>query len=40
MSYRVSTDKVLFVTPNVEFGVIPDIIRENCAFARQMAQLG
>ena len=33
-----STDKVLFVTPNVEFGVTPDII-ERCKFARQMAQL-
>ena len=33
-----STDKVLFVTPNVEFGVTPTII-ERCKFARQMAQL-
>lgn len=33
-----STDDVLFVKPNVEFGVTPKII-EKCKFARQMAQL-
>ena len=33
-----STDNVLFVTPNVEFGVTTTII-EKCKFARQMAQL-
>ena len=33
-----STDAVLFVTPNVEFGVTPSII-DRCKFARQMAQL-
>ena len=33
-----STDEVLFVTPNVEFGVTTTII-ERCKFARQMAQL-
>ena len=33
-----STDDVLFVTPNVEFGVTTTII-ERCKFARQMAQL-
>ena len=33
-----STDDVLFVTPNVEFGVTPTII-ERCKFAKQIAQL-
>ena len=33
-----STDDVLFVKPNVEFGVTPKII-EKCKFAKQMAQL-
>ncbi len=33
-----STDEVLFVRPNVEFGVTTTII-ERCKFARQMAQL-
>ena len=33
-----STDKVLFVTPNVEFGVTTTII-ERCKFAKQIAQL-
>jgi len=33
-----STEEVLFVRPNVEFGVTPSII-EKCKFARQMAQL-
>ena len=33
-----STDDVLFVRPNVEFGVTPNII-ERCRFAKQMASL-
>ena len=33
-----STDDVLFVTPNVEFGVTTTII-ERCKFAKQIAQL-
>ena len=33
-----STDDVLFVRPNVEFGVTPSII-ERCRFAKQMASL-
>ena len=33
-----STDDVLFVRPNVEFGVTPSII-ERCKFAKQMASL-